>query len=78
LKINNTNLYISDLYLLTRLVLTILIENKIFPRFEVHVTYEEFCWTEGTIRVYFYNHELKRSFSPFSKFIFFTNEIPRN
>jgi len=39
----NTNLHVSALYLLTRLVLTILIENKIFPGFEVHVTYEEFC-----------------------------------
>jgi len=47
------------------LVLTILIENKIFPGFEVHVTYEEFCGTEGTIREYFYKHELKGSFSPF-------------
>jgi len=39
----NTNLHVSALYLLTRLVLTILIENKIYPGLEVHVTYEEFC-----------------------------------
>lgn len=39
----NTKLHVSALYLLTRLEPTILIENKIFPGFEVHVTYEEFC-----------------------------------
>jgi hypothetical protein len=39
----NTNLHVSALYLLTSLVFTVLIKNKIFPGFELHVTYEEFC-----------------------------------
>lgn len=39
----NTNLHVSALYLLSWFVLTLLIKNKIFPGFEVHVTYEEFC-----------------------------------
>jgi hypothetical protein len=50
----NTDLHVSALYLLSTLLLTILNKNKTFSGFEIHITYEVLCWTEGTVRVYLY------------------------